>query len=202
MRRSSVSRLGLLQDAVLVAVSTLFLYVHVSLVADGHFTSVPFAVEQAILVGLFLFRRRSTATSSRPMDWVVAAGGWLPLLGRPDEGPAMAEGIGVAMQLTGLALSCVGFLYLGRSFGVVAANRGLKINGPYRIVRHPVYASHLITTFGFLLANPTPLNAAIIFGTAAFQLMRIRAEERVLSDTANYAEYRARVRWRLVPGVY
>jgi protein-S-isoprenylcysteine O-methyltransferase Ste14 len=34
------------------------------------------------------------------------------------------------------------------------------------------------------------------------QLLRIRAEERLLRETAGYADYAARVRWRLVPGLY
>ena len=55
---------------------------------------------------------------------------------------------------------------------------------------------------GFLVANPSVLNAALLVLTTACQLMRIRAEERILTETADYAEYRARVRWRLVPGLY
>jgi protein-S-isoprenylcysteine O-methyltransferase Ste14 len=33
---------------------------------------------------------------------------------------------------------------LGRSFGFVAADRGLRASGPYAMVRHPVYASYLL----------------------------------------------------------
>ncbi len=31
---------------------------------------------------------------------------------------------------------------LGLSFGVVAANRGVKIGGPYSFIRHPMYAGY------------------------------------------------------------
>jgi protein-S-isoprenylcysteine O-methyltransferase Ste14 len=96
----------------------------------------------------------------------------------------------------------VGFFYLGRSFGVVAANRGLKVNGPYRLVRHPIYFAHFVTTSGFLVANFSPWNAALFAVFAVCQVARIWAEERVLSATADYAAYSAQVRWRLIPGLF
>lgn len=195
-------RVALLQDALLISVSAFFFFVHATRIAEGRFTSLPFAIEQALLVGMFLTRRRSQATSTRPFDWVVAVGGWLPLLMRPQDGAGTTELIGTAVQLGGLVAASVGFCYLGRSFGVVAANRGLKVNGPYRLVRHPIYFAHFVTTSGFLVANFSGWNAALFAFFVACQVARIQAEERVLSDTADYAAYRARVRWRLLPGVF
>lgn len=192
------------QDALLVVVSALFFYAHGRrVIEEGSVTSIGFAVEQGLLVVMFLTRRRSYATSTRVFDWIVAAGGWLPLALRPvDGGSLSAEAAGVGLQMTGLTLTCIGFLYLGKSFGVVAANRGLKINGPYRVVRHPIYFSHTLTGIGFLVANFSSLNLAILATLVICQLLRIQAEERILTETADYAAYRARVRWRLLPGVY
>jgi hypothetical protein len=34
-------------------------------------------------------------------------------------------------------------LRLGRSFGIVATNRGIQTGGLYRIVRHPIYAAYV-----------------------------------------------------------
>lgn len=195
-------RLSLLQDVTLIAVSAIFAITHLTAIADGHLTSIGFAIEQALLVGMFLIRRRSRATSTRPLDWLVACGGWLPLLMRPDPAGGSLALSGELVQLGGLAMTCAGFLALGRSFGVVAANRGLKVAGPYRFVRHPIYLSHTVTMAGFLIANFTPLNAGLFAITMACQIMRIRAEERVLTETGEYAAYRARVRWRLLPGLY
>ena len=195
-------RLALSQDALLVVVSAFFLWLHVQRVAEGSYTSVPFAIEQALLVGMFLFRRRSRATSTRPFDWVVAAGGWLPLLMRPHDAAFAAGVAGTAMQMAGLTMTAVGFLYLGRSFGVVAADRGLKVHGPYRFVRHPIYFSHFVTTIGFVAANFGLLNIGLLALVTVCQVLRIRAEERVLGETSDYAAYRAQVRWRLLPGLY
>ncbi|MFN0147606.1 MAG: methyltransferase family protein [Dehalococcoidia bacterium] len=195
-------RLGLLQDATLVCVSAVFFYLHAAKTLDGDLTNVAFAAEQGLLVFMFLTRRRSLATSTRPFDWLVAAGAWLPLLMRPIASDGPLAQAGTMVQVAGLGLACVGFVYLGRSFGVVAANRGLKTAGPYRLVRHPIYFAHTVTLVGFCLANPSPWNLGLFALTLACQLLRIRAEEKVLSDTASYAEYRAQVRWRLIPGLY
>ncbi|MBI5949802.1 MAG: isoprenylcysteine carboxylmethyltransferase family protein [Chloroflexi bacterium] len=196
---------SMLQDALLVCISAVFLYVHATrVVADGAYGSVPFAVEQALLVWMFLTRRRSVATSTRVFDWLAATGGgWLPFFLQPQDGlPAAAEIIGTAVQVAGLTCTIICFTYLGKSFGIVAANRGLKTHGPYGLVRHPIYVSHSITMTGFLIANFHPVNVAMLAVITACQLLRIRAEERVLTDTADYAAYRAVVRWRLLPGVF
>ena len=196
--------LSLLQDAALISLSALFVYVHLNLVISEHrLTSAGFAIEQSLLVGMFLTRRRSIKTSTRPIDWVFATGGWLTLLARPAESPGdWASTMGITLQLIGLTGTCIAFCYLGKSFGVVAANRGLKVNGPYRFVRHPIYLTHSITACGFTLANPSAWNVGILVGLSFFQVMRMRAEERVLTETSDYALYADRVRWRVIPGIY
>ncbi len=193
------------QDAALVVISALFFYVHARhVVVDHSVTSLFFAIEQGLLVGVFLARRRSFDTSVRPADWLVATiGGWLPLAFQPVDGaPGGALAMGTIVQVLGLTLTCYGFWSLGRSFGVVAANRGIKSSGPYRLVRHPIYLSHSITAGGFILANPSLLNVALLSVVTVCQLMRISAEERVLTRSGDYAAYAGRVRWRIVPGLY
>lgn len=193
------------QDAALVVVSAVFLYFHTHRVlVDGSYTSLFFSIEQAILVAIFLGRRRSVATSTRPFDWLTATvGGWLALAVRPQEGGLdVVTSIGAGLQIVGLTVTIVSFLTIGRSFGVVAANRGLKQTGPYRVIRHPVYLSHTITQIGFLIANFQLTNLGILAVVWVCQILRIRAEERLLTETANYASYSSRVRWRLIPGLY
>ncbi len=197
-------RFSLLQDALLVCVSALFAYLHAHrAIVDGTLTAIPFAIEQGLLVGMFLTRRRSFATSTRPLDWLVASGSWLPLVMQPQDGAGFVAGaVGTSFQWVGLSLTVVVFLFLGKSFGVVAANRGLKVGGPYRLVRHPIYFSHTVTMTGFIVANFHPLNVAIFATVLVCQVFRMNAEERVLGETSEYSAYRARVRWRIVPGVY
>jgi protein-S-isoprenylcysteine O-methyltransferase Ste14 len=203
-RTASARRLSMVQDASLVCISAVFFYVHGSHAVSTHsISSVFFTVEQALLVSMFLTRRRSQVTSQRPWDWLVATmGGWLPLVMRPHESGGFAEVYGTGVQVLGLTCVIASFLTLGRSFGVVAANRGLKIGGPYRFVRHPIYLSHSITLLGFVIANLWWYNAVLLIVVTIFQLLRISAEERILNSSSDYAPYKARVRWRLVPGVY
>jgi protein-S-isoprenylcysteine O-methyltransferase Ste14 len=77
----------------------------------------------------------------------------------------------------------------GISFGIVAANRGVKVSGPYRFIRHPTYAGYEITHVGLLLAMPSLLNAVIYASTLALQIARILREERVLSQDQQYLDF-------------
>jgi protein-S-isoprenylcysteine O-methyltransferase Ste14 len=76
-------------------------------------------------------------------------------------------------------------------------------NGPYRYVRHPMYTGGLIS----FLAMPIALGSwwgiipavGLIFALAA----RLVHEESFLSQRLpGYADYLAKVRWHLVPGVW
>jgi protein-S-isoprenylcysteine O-methyltransferase Ste14 len=196
--------LSLAQDAALVALMALFALAQFKLVADGVYRNIPFALEHALLAVLFLTRRRSRETSTRFQDWSVAAvASWLPFAyqARDAGDPSMAA-FGTTLQLVGLSMAIVAFGFLGRSMGIVAADRGLKTQGAYRVVRHPAYAAHIITGTGFLIANPHWINATIWVVVFLCQVARIHAEERLLRRRTEYEAYASRVRWRLLPGVY
>jgi protein-S-isoprenylcysteine O-methyltransferase Ste14 len=91
---------------------------------------------------------------------------------------------------------------LRRSFGLGPANRGLIVAGPYKLVRHPIYASYLINQLGFLLLNPTAWNASILAASLVIQIFRIAAEERLLAQDEGHAAFRKAVPHRLLPGIY
>ena len=127
----------------------------------GNIVSLILLLSESSVV-LFIVIRRSTGdVSVRPIDWLVAVlGTTAPLLVRPTGGgDALASlYVCVPLMLTGLALQIAAKLTLRRSFGVVAANRGVKVTGPYRLVRHPMYAGYLMTQLAFLLINPSAWN--------------------------------------------
>jgi protein-S-isoprenylcysteine O-methyltransferase Ste14 len=105
-------------------------------------------------------------------------------------------------QLLGVLIALVSLAALGRSFGLVAADRGLKTRGPYRLVRHPAYAGYLVCYGAYVAENPSARNLALLLLSTAFQLVRINEEERVLAADSSYASYRRDVKRRLIPLVY
>ena len=114
----------------------------------------------------------------------------------------MPTAVGTAIMSAGLVLAIWAKASLRHSFGMAAANRGAVCEGPYRGIRHPMYAGYILVYLGFFLNNPLFWNIAI-YGTAiAFQIARIMAEERILALDPKYADYRAHVRHRLVPRVF
>ena len=78
----------------------------------------------------------------------------------------------------------------------------VKVRGPYRWIRHPIYAGWLLLTFGVPLMSTTRFVFAA--ASAVYLLIAIPLEERTLRSTAplGYARYATQVRWRLLPGVY
>jgi protein-S-isoprenylcysteine O-methyltransferase Ste14 len=160
---------------------------------------------EGLVVGLILSRRPARAISLAPADWAMAAGATAgPLLIRPDAGVAAIGSPLLAglFMLAGIALQIHGKLALWRSFGVGPANRGVKTGGPYRLVRHPIYLGYLVGQAGYLLLNPTAWNLAVCAASLAFQLGRIRAEERLLARDPAFAAYCGTTRFRLLPGLW
>jgi protein-S-isoprenylcysteine O-methyltransferase Ste14 len=75
--------------------------------------------------------------------------------------------------------------------------------GPYAWVRHPGYAGALLAHLALPLALGAPralLPAAL--GTLLMSLRAVYEERRLARELPGYAEYAARVRHRLVPGVW
>jgi protein-S-isoprenylcysteine O-methyltransferase Ste14 len=110
-----------------------------------------------------------------------------------------APALPTIIQCVGLVGWAVSLMALGRSLGIAPADRGLVRHGPYRVIRHPVYAFEALFFIGWLINVQTAWAAFIIAVWAALQIGRIIREERILGG---YNEYRQQVRWRLIPFVW
>ncbi|HVY35246.1 MAG TPA: methyltransferase [Caulobacteraceae bacterium] len=160
-------------------------------------------VSDGIVVVMMVLRRRTDAVSQLPIDWLLAlAATAAPLMASGGGHPLVPEAVGYGLMATGLFFSLYAKTALWRSFGLVAANRGVKSSGPYRLVRHPMYLGYTITQVGFVLLNPVWTNVTLYGAAFLLQIMRLRAEEDLLSQDPAYAAYMQVTRFRLVPGVF
>lgn len=85
----------------------------------------------------------------------------------------------------------------------VAEEQTVITTGPYRVVRHPMYAGAVV----MLLVTPPALGSWVALACVAPLILaiivRLLNEERFLvANLAGYAAYRQQVRYRLVPGIW
>jgi protein-S-isoprenylcysteine O-methyltransferase Ste14 len=164
-------------------------------------------------------RLRLTARNEQPaadkkfmLVFVVVAFLWFVAIGLDRR--MHASDVPVALQVLGLAmyLLSTGFImwvFHENSFAApvvrVQAERHHHVvsTGPYALVRHPMYGSVMLFFVGapLLLGSWWGVATAPVF--AVLFAIRVRIEERALiAGLPDYADYAARVRYRLVPGVW
>jgi protein-S-isoprenylcysteine O-methyltransferase Ste14 len=72
--------------------------------------------------------------------------------------------------------------------------------GPYAVVRHPMYAAALLMLLGIPIALGSWWGVLVLIAILPALAWRLLDEERVLlRDLEGYADYRRRVRFRLIP---
>ena len=189
-------------------VSVLFTLLTINILQDflrtGRVTGLLLLVSEALVIVLTVIRRPAHIVDRSVRAAVVTAISVVgpPLLLPSDAGGLVPDVVTAAASALGLAFVVLGKLTLGRSFGLVPANRGVVIRGPYALVRHPIYSGYLITHFSFLVAHPSWWNAVVIGIADTALILRALIEERVLNGDAEYQAYCRRVEWHLVPGVF
>ena len=166
-----------------------------------------YVLQHLIVVGIALTRSEPLMTDSSvasniavgvaylcPYSQVVCLYWWPGKVTSPEGGLLLTTFAAV------LTLVCL--VTLGKRFGVRPALRSLVSAGPYRIVRHPLYLSYVIAAIGFNLQVCNLATLLLVLVGWAAMVYRITAEERVLSRDPNWPAYVARVKYRLVPGLW
>jgi protein-S-isoprenylcysteine O-methyltransferase Ste14 len=171
---------------------------------NGDLASLLLLPSEGLVVLFMLIRRRPREVSRRWGEWFLAlSASCASLMAAPEADSALVPpAAGATMLLMGMFVQLHAKVTLGRSFGCVPAHRGLKLGGPYRFVRHPMYAGYLLSHLGFLLMNPGLWNLAVYGLCYSLQVPRLLAEERLLGRDPRYRAYQAGVRYRLVPGLF
>jgi protein-S-isoprenylcysteine O-methyltransferase Ste14 len=170
----------------------------------GHVTGLLLLASESLVVVLMFIRRHATIIDRSAAGIVTTAASLAgPPLFRAIEAPGLVpDTFTAAASAVGLGLVITGKVALGRSFGIVPANRGVVIRGPYGFVRHPIYTGYLITHVGFVVAHPSAWNVAVLLLADGALVARALIEERVLSRDEQYRSYCQRVGWHLMPGVF
>ncbi|HEY1284945.1 MAG TPA: isoprenylcysteine carboxylmethyltransferase family protein [Solirubrobacterales bacterium] len=156
-----------------------------------------------------------------PLEWLAgglfalavtlgAAAPVLALTGVLEPIPALdgivGHAIGIVLAVTGIALTFAAQLAMGDSWriGVDEGERtDLVTDGPFEIVRNPIYSAMIPGVLGLALMVPSVVAiAALATAVVALELQVRSVEEPYLLRTHGtaYAEYAARV-GRFVPGV-
>ena len=190
------------------ASGVLFVLLSMNLVQDflatRRITGLLLLVSEALVVVFTIFRRRALvvdrSAAARAVTFVSLIGP--PLLRAGNEAPLFADAVTAAVSTVGLLLVIAAKMVLGRSFGLVPANRGVVDGGPYGLMRHPIYAGYVLAHVAFLAAHPTVANVVLVLASDSALIVRALMEERTLSSDDRYRAYCSRVNWHLVPGVF
>jgi len=154
-------------------------------------------------------------------DLVIAALGYLALypgtfvtagLDAIRLGPTIA--IPLFVQVTALIVFAFGYSFATwavlsnpffATFVRIQDDRGHSVvsSGPYALVRHPGYSGVLLSHLAlpFALGSIWALLPAAV-GTAFFVARTLREDRTLRDHLVGYRAYQARVRWRLLPGVW
>jgi len=179
------------------------LLAHRVYVATNPFAPLVMVAETSVVI-FVLLRRPAETISLRLGDWLLAiTATYAPLLimPAPNAWSALIP-LAVGMVVLGNVIQIAAKLFLRRSFGIAPANRGIKSDGMYGLVRHPMYAGYLVVHVGIFLLMPSLLNLVVYAIGWWAQILRLLAEERLLSEDPAYRAYMEKVRWRMVPGIF
>jgi protein-S-isoprenylcysteine O-methyltransferase Ste14 len=176
----------------------------IDFVETGRLTGLLLLASETLVV-VFTVIRRSPSSVDRSMRARVLT--TMSMMGPPLVRPANVEALApeivtVVISAVGLMVAISGKVSLGRSFGLMPANRGIVSTGLYRLVRHPIYMGYLITHVGFVAANPSLWNTTLLVLADLALLMRAKCEEQTLARDPAYRAYLGRVRWRVLPGAF
>ncbi|MBN2116307.1 MAG: hypothetical protein JW730_07045 [Anaerolineales bacterium] len=151
------------------------------------------AVQAGMAAFYMIFRHKASQEARLPVQLLAWTSAILPLTIQTTKG-----GWGW-LATPGLCLALWSIWSLGSSFSIAPAARKLVVQGPYRFIRHPMYAGEILSLFGTCIASLAAWNVCALAIFIASICMRIAKEESLFK---NYSIYAHSVKWRLIPGVW
>ena len=186
-----------------IVVSLVFTFLGMAAVSRSlSLTSIGLSLYNLLVAWMYLNHRPARNTGQWWEKALAVAGTFLPLVAFRPAPVSIAAGVwkevGVLVQLFGLMGMIWSVFSLGTSLGIAPADRGLVTSGPYRHVRHPMYAFEIVFCLGYCLANLTWPNVIAWVLLVTIQVARALREERAIEG---YDGYVIQVRWRFLPGI-
>lgn len=173
----------------------------------GHlsFPRAVLGIQTMIMIITMVLRRPPLRVTPNPWYWLLAFVATYGLLfvnsfawtGRPLVPTIVTNGLAVLS----VAIFIYARLSLGRSIGMVPANRGIVTRGAYRFVRHPIYSGLFTAMLAFVLRNYSTATLFMAATIVALFMLKSIVEERFLSGDPEYGAYMQRVRRRWIPGI-
>ena len=160
----------------------------------------------SLIAVLFLIREKPTKKASGIGPRLMAITGTFLIPTMPLF-PRVEIGIGwtmasTALVIIGTSLSLYTLFHLGRSFSLNAEARRLVTDGPYSIVRHPLYLCEEIAIVGVLIQSFSLATLGIFIVHIWIQIRRMTNEEKVLRQAfPDYSEYAVRTPAKFLPGI-
>ena len=159
-----------------------------------------------LVIWCYLRRGPARATTSSVTARVAAVvATWIPfvipLLHGAPPGPVW-QGVSDVLLLAGTAWAVWSLRSLGRNLSVIAQARDVADRGPYRWIRHPLYAGEIVSSLGLAIAAHSVAAIAVWLGICALQVYRaVREEQLLLAVLPGYGAYRIRTAV-LLPGIF
>jgi methanethiol S-methyltransferase len=131
---------------------------------------------------------------------------WRTLGGELYDASGARAGVLTMVQLTGVAIAAWSVAEIDplELAGIRAPDveDELQFQGPYRLVRHPLYLGWIIAAFATPHLTGDRLAFAVL--TSLYLVIAIPWEEESLvrSYGGEYTRYRRKVRWRVIPFIY
>lgn len=117
----------------------------------------------------------------------------------------VSVGLGLMVGMFGAILGLWGLGGLGRNLTILPRPKDdsrLVTDGPYRIVRHPIYCGVILGSLGWALLWASPFRALLAIGLFLFFDIKSRREETWLRHRyPGYAAYARQTR-KLIPFIY
>ena len=116
--------------------------------------------------------------------------------------PATANWAALLLATSATTYGTYSLLHLNTNFSLSPETRHITTSGPYRHIRHPLYLAEIVAAAAVAIGSLEP---TLIVGAAALtalQILRIHAEEQLLSTQPAYQQLQTAVAHRLIPGIW